>query len=380
MKIIVFQPEDLNSLPPSITLLKILSENHNVIFVSKSANTEYISFLNHNKINFYFRINKIRYRYGIFPSLIENFINNCLIRRYINYNYRTEESIIWTTTDSGALILSNLLIGKKNVLQLMELIQKEKISLNTPFSVRKSIKNIALASGAVVVPEYNRAHILKAWWNLKKLPFILPNKPAYHPLKRELKITNIDAEKIISDIKKTGKKIILYQGALNEQRNLFPFIDFVSKSGGNYALVIMGPFNQFTQRYIEKGENIFFIPWISAPQHLEVTSWAAIGILSYLPVQMGDLSVLNAVYCAPNKIFEYSGFGIPFISNDCPGITSVILNNNIGAVVNFDNIKSIEDGISKIESNYIEFSLNAIKYFNSINMYSIINDILESVK
>ena len=47
---------------------------------------------------------------------------------------------------------------------------------------------------------------------------------------------------------------------------------------------------------------------------------ASIGVLSYFPRSGSIGRTLNPLYCAPNKIFEYSKYGIPMISNDVPAL------------------------------------------------------------
>lgn len=66
------------------------------------------------------------------------------------------------------------------------------------------------------------------------------------------------------------------------------------------------------------------LPYITAPYHLEVTSHAFIGILIYAPVYGTFTSPLNSIYCAPNKLYEFSHFGIPMIGNNIPGLNTLL--------------------------------------------------------
>lgn len=65
-------------------------------------------------------------------------------------------------------------------------------------------------------------------------------------------------------------------------------------------------------------DKVIHIDSIPAPLHLEITSHATIGVVFYSD------ETLNKAFCAPNKIYEYSGFGIPAIANCIPGLINTI--------------------------------------------------------
>ncbi len=70
-------------------------------------------------------------------------------------------------------------------------------------------------------------------------------------------------------------------------------------------------------RKIGVSERLSFLKSQIAPKHLEVISQAHIGIGLYRPIS------LNQVYCAPNRLYEFTGFGIPVILPDFPGIAQL---------------------------------------------------------
>ena len=178
---------------------------------------------------------------------------------------------------------------------------------------------------------------------------------------------------------KSGKKIVLYQGSFHKDRNLEPFFKAIDKLQAEYVLVIMGRKNKKIDELLYNHPGTIHIPWINAPKHLEITSWAHIGILTYIPSIIGHLSILNSVYCAPNKIFEYTGFGIPMIANDCPPLKNIFEKNNIGVIVDIDSEDDIIRGILEIEKNYMNMKDNCTNYFSSINLTTIINGLFESL-
>ena len=329
MKIIVVQPESLKQFPPTISILQSLSRDNQVLFISKSSNEEYLDFFKKNKIQLIYNIDKIRLRYGIIPAIIERIYNKYKLWQEIKKNNSTN-TLVWTTTEKSIHLFGYKYLKVNHVMQLMELIESNYIKDSTFFTIALNFSKIAKNAKITIVPEYNRSHLMKTWWNLDKHPFVLPNKLTLHPRTKNIDIFDQFINKKIAEIIYSGKKIILYQGVVHEQRNLVPFINAVNKIEDKYVLVLMTELNNFTKILIQNYKNIIHIPWINAPYHLQITSWATIGLLSYEPKKIGHLSVLNALYCAPNKIFEYSGFGIPMLSNDCPSLGPVFnYNNNV---------------------------------------------------
>lgn len=93
----------------------------------------------------------------------------------INKHY-TDDSIIWVVTDVTVKILGKQLTSKRYILHLLEL--SENITYYSKLSFLKFDRELlGNKAKAIIVPEYNRAHIIKTWWKLNKLPYVLPNKP-----------------------------------------------------------------------------------------------------------------------------------------------------------------------------------------------------------
>lgn len=89
---------------------------------------------------------------------------------------------------------------------------------------------------------------------------------------------------------------------------------------------------------------------------MEITSYAHIGIVFYRN------DALNKVFCAPNKIYEYSGFGIPMLANDIPGLKNTV--GNAGAAECMElKANNIINAIQNIEADYDTYSENAKKFF-----------------
>lgn len=255
--------------------------------------------------------------------------------------------LLWIIHEETAYEFRNDLAGKKYLLSLYELNDSRRYFL-------EKIKPVVKNALEVLVPEYNRACILRVWLKLDKTPTVIPNKPLNHPRKRC--IPNIFSDQL------NGKKVVLYQGYINRSRNLDKVCEAVKDMPG-YCIVLMGKgdtsyINELKQKYPQ----IIHISFIAPPEHLYVTSWARVAIVKY------DFVVLNAIFCAPNKTWEYTGFGIPVLCHDIPGLQYTIGEYKAGVCTDMDNTECIKAAIEEIDKHYDEYSKNALTYYDSFDL------------
>lgn len=373
MNIIVVFIGSVENYPPVINLVQTLNEiDINVTLITNYLKKETarvfpqrvtIETLNedyaqkHCLLYKFYRIFKIRKK--IWPK----------IERYYN-----SDSLIWVVTDTTLIHLGKKILKKKYNFQMMEL--AEKVYYYSRYKLFKiNIKKYSQRAKKVIVCEYNRAHITKAWWELNDVPVILPNKP-YNTLVLE-KNNRIEHSKEASVLikKLKDKKIILYQGTLGPERPLLEYIKAVQLLGDEYVFIIMSEAANEYEQYV--GNNFYYIPFIAPPYHLEITSHAYIGVLSYVPTEGTGYSTLNSLYCAPNKLFEYSMFGIPMISNDNPALKTLFQEYKMGIASTRFTAEEIAGNILEIKKNYEEKSENAKKYFDSVNIEEIVKSCLD---
>ena len=234
----------------------------------------------------------------------------------------------------------------------------------------KAISKVINTAEVVFMPEYNRAAIYRVWFNLKKFPVILPNKPEIVANDEELEAIKEKHKEKLKEIEKY--KIIIYQGSIQKKRDLTSIIKAVKELGGDYRLVIMGRYNKTLEEYRSIDNQLIHIDFVPAPEHLAYTSKAYIGVLSYDPYS------LNNAFCAPNKIFEYSKFGIPLICNELPGLKGVLDTYKTGKAIDIDDVEDIKRTITEIEANYEFYSNNAKEFYNTVNCKEIIRNALKN--
>lgn len=337
-------------LPPIMTVLKCLLESgiYQVNFISTQSSglkhtnlKEYICPQKHNVNKFKKLLNYIEYRKFVKKNL---------------FNQIKPTDVVWLGSLDTVLACKGLEFFTTNqyILHLHELYDTHPKKL-------KAIKLIAQNAKHVVVPEINRAGILQVWLNLKERPIILPNKPFFHPRKAKLVATHELTKEILRDFK-TDKPVILYQGHISGDRNLMP-IALAMKDLPNYEFWLLGVDHGFVQDLLDVSENIKYLGSVPAPYHLEITSYASIGIMSY------DLVSLNNLYCAPNKVWEYGGFGIPFITNECLSLSELFI-KKVGVSASWDK-ESIKLAVKFLENNSI-YRENSNNFFDSIDLIHII--------
>lgn len=273
--------------------------------------------------------------------------------------------LFWFGTAESAIPLFPLSKKRRMVMSVLELMDDRKIA-------RFLSASIARKCVAVTACEKNRANIMRFWWKLSETPYVIPNKPY------EIQI-GVDAEPSCSEVDDALRLIgdrpfIIYQGIFQNIEYISTIAQSLNSRSNMPVLVMMGSDRRNIVPQIKKiYSNTIFIPHIQSPCHLEVTSHAILGVVCY------DHSSLNKLYCAPNKIFEYSKFGIPMLANDVPGLLQTVGMFKAGVCVDFDSKEEVSAGIESLLSNRKFYSENAINLYNSVNNKATIKRLLEEV-
>ncbi|MBN2133906.1 MAG: glycosyltransferase [Sedimentisphaerales bacterium] len=276
------------------------------------------------------------------------------------------DALLWVAKIDTAMALGKRLLRRRYILTLQELHDKY-------YFYQKAIRFYASHASAVVVPEYCRANILRCWHGLNTTPFVLPNRPVVQSRDRFLPVSDTNTAQIMDSIPK-GRRILLYQGILAPDRDLAPVARAARELGEDYQLVIMGrDHDGHLGRLREIYPDLMCIPWVRPPVHLEVTSHAHIGIAFY------KYDALNSIFCAPNKIWEYSAFGVPMICQDIPGLRYTVGAAEAGLCVDSGSTQSVVDGIKQIEEDYEYYRQRASEFYDSVNTIDQVSRIVDSV-
>nr|WP_297763540.1 hypothetical protein [uncultured Butyrivibrio sp.] len=368
MRIVVVEINNIIEFPPVVTLIRTLSrQGHEVILISRGINLLPAEVLK-SKIEFH-ELGVDDQKKGILGiaeklqliRLTKKTVEECMVGA----------DVLWTTSANTLKALRGHVNKYKNVMQLMELVD-ELFLYHGHF--RLSIKKIAQKSWKIVVPEINRAFIEQSWWGLDTLPYVLPNKPF------DLNCGELSADALaaIELMKKDKRKKIIYLGGIWPDRDLSGFAETI-KNMSDYALYIVGKAYGIGEKHLKILVNKYdaiYLGEYKAPQHLAFLNYARIGLLPYKASKSFDVSPLNALYCAPNKIYEYSGFGIPMIGSYVPGLIMPFEKYNIGYCCDSDNLEMIEYAIQQIDANYEVMSNNCKRFYDATDTDHIVSDIL----
>ena len=289
------------------------------------------------------------------------------VKKLVRGKFRESDMLYLCSADT-ALCLGSVISGYKFILQSNELYDKLPIYKD---GLKKYMRNAEYT----VMPEYCRANICSYWYDLKREPFIIPNIPFMQSNEKKREIIDTAAKETVSKLE--DRKIVIYQGHISSgDRSLNIIAEALSKiNDSSFAFLLMGrdhdgSFEKLKKIYSET----YFIPFVPAPDHLNVTSHAYIGILSY------DRVSLNNLFCAPNKIFEYSGNGVPMIGNDIPGLKYSVEYNKIGKCADYDNVDSVVSAIKAIDSDYEFYSRNSYDYYKQNSLELLIDNFISAVK
>ena len=374
MRVIVVRIGNMNAYPPSINLINALIDLGHEVIVCTTRDSQGLE----KSIPFETHIDYIDIDY-LRTSLYRRMINQQWIKKQIYRTidkYYTANTIVWLEDDVTIKHTSYDIEKYNFIIRLDELnegLYYTQHVRNKLFSMDASrVGNAALA---VVVPEYNRAHMLKVWWKLEKLPYILPNKP-YDSVSNNGQMTDDELpQNALKTIQEIGdRKIILYQGKMHPERPVEPFIEAVQDMK-DYAFVVnAGTSNDVEKKY----RNCYHIGFVPPPFHLQITKHAHIGIVAYIP-GIGTDSVLNALYCAPNKIYEYGSYGVPFISNDLPPLKYLYDVYHCGLTVDLNNIDDIREKIKMIDVDYDSFSKQVRIMNDAVDYKELVNQLMIKV-
>jgi glycosyltransferase involved in cell wall biosynthesis len=138
-------------------------------------------------------------------------------------------------------------------------------------------------------------------------------------------------------------KIALYQGRYSPDRALENLVRAADHLLPDIRLVLRG-FGILEQklRSLSVGRtNIQFEHPVNVSELISVASEADVGIITYPPTN------LNNYLASPNKLFEYILAGLPVVASNIPFLRKVIVENDIGALFDARDPKSIADAINQ---------------------------------
>lgn len=200
---------------------------------------------------------------------------------------------------------------------------------------------------AILICEINRKSYLGNIPNIKPVEVIM-NVPEY----QELNIEN----------KGNSYPIISFCGFIIENRGIYQICEAI-KDLHNVKLQVCGfcPDNAILD-YFERIENLEYYGQVSNTESLKLMKGSALIVAFY------DPKVLAHRFPSSNKVFEAMLFGKPVLTNYGTALADFVLENEIGYVVEYDDIPGIRNIINEILNNRsddLKYGLNGYKLFKS---------------
>ena len=363
MKIVIINKEILHNRPPVLSTLLSLSDlGYEVSIVTVAINEYWMAELEKRNVKYYIIPDKTK----------RNRVNKIL--EYLNFKDKTfsylertvddkRNTVVWVIGGNTIYCLGDAIRKYRYILQIQELHENDK-------RFKRVFSSVINGAETVFVNEYNRSVLFQCWYNMKKRPVVIPNKPYFIDTNSMYDLTPYVDDTVLERIK--NSKVILFQGQIVSYRDLSSYIK-AAKAVGGYQIVLLGnEYDGMIEKYHKIDDSLIYIKRIPAPHYLSITALSHICLITY------DPHSLNNSYCAPNKIYEYGAFGKPMIGNDIPGL-KVVEKYNAGVIVDEDNIESIKVALLEIERNYSNYSKGAKRLYDSVDNKTTISKALSII-
>lgn len=198
------------------------------------------------------------------------------------------------------------------------------------------------------VPELNGRNFVKHIWQIIE-QVCLPRVNAsytvcqsiadYYQAKYHIKmkvVRNVPLctlqENAVSKLSFPGKKIILYQGALNIGRGIEWIIQAMPLIKNAILIIIgEGDISNDLKMQVERlnlQKQVYFLGRISCKELPTYTIAADLGLC------LLNNNSLSYYYSLPNRIFDFMYAKVPILASDFPEIRNIITNHHLGEVIN----------------------------------------------
>lgn len=387
-RVILFPKDDLVYYPPTISLLKILVRQGMVVeCVGEYSDPQGKQALEAEGVKFVPIYRKIKdeskFRIVNWMTIIWRMRKYTkAVKRYLSTANVTNNDLLWFVFADSIGQLQKTIEKFPYIIQFYEFEDYSLDGIGKLLHPKYDAQRLLYNAKALVHCEYNRAMITNGLYGLNKEICVLPNKPYEDENAAPVEVPG-DIQRIVEDVKQkiNGKKVILYQGIFNaNERRLDEFCEAIERLPQNYVFIAMGGgggyFEEIQKKY--HSDKIIYLPFIRPPHHLLITQLADYGILTYHPNNQSYVGVINPLYCAPNKIFEYGKFGVPMIANDVPGLKLIFETYKCGRIISYPiTVDKIVESILEIDKQHEEISKGAKAYYDSVDLERIVKEIVK---
>lgn len=224
---------------------------------------------------------------------------------------------------------------------------------------------------AVICAEGQRADKMVEYHSLKQTPFVIRNI-SY------LTQTNDDGFKNEHiDFFNIPATAVVYAGGMLAGRKLDKLVEAVNEAGKGFKLMLIGDgpaYNSLSKKISAlENDNIRICKALPYAKLASALKNFDIGYLYY------GTSDYNNLYCAPNKIYEYAGIGLPILANENPTVKKIMDESKLGVCTNdfVYGLKVMAEEKEKYSAGLLNFVKNNSVESEKELLCSIVNEVVE---
>jgi len=277
-----------------------------------------------------------------------------------NIIFKDSSNLIFSAGALTKTLIFHLLVRNKLlVYYVRELVVPKKHS-SWKIKIYVKLEEYLCKRAAIVVTGNSyRANYLKDEYNLPEKPLVWYNM-------RKLNELLLTSEKVAYFNTKynylNGKKIILFSSGYSIWRETDKLILSKKYLNDEFVYLIVGggmmsydadQDYKLIQRIIVENDlnDVFFQDKVGEAELLYLIRKAYIGVVHYNKLDFNNL------YCASGKLFEFINEEVPIVTTSNPPLVDFTTSTGTGLSVN-----ALHLGINEIDSNYIKFKSNIVKY------------------
>jgi len=141
--------------------------------------------------------------------------------------------------------------------------------------------------------------------------------------------------------------VVLYQGGFAPGRGLDVVVRAAAGLPARTSLVLLGDGHHRAEleRLVEElgvGHRLRFVAAVPPADLLPLTATATVGVVPYQPVSLNNRLAL------PNKVFEYTGAGVPLVVADAPELRRVVTEGACGEVYDPYDPDSLVSALARV--------------------------------
>lgn len=361
-RVLYFLLQELHKYPPCIAEICMLKDNGiDVVVLTTGCAGPTAKLLEEKGIDWHL-FRQIKFPIMLIQRAL-NMVNYAVLFHRFFKKYRTGNTVLWVGSEQSAIRMWPYLRGKKPVIvNALEFYERE--------WYQSAMAKIAPQADIMTACEPHRAQYMMDWWGLEKLPYVLRNKP-YGAIPPKGNGSTPELQAAIDRIR--DKKVLLYQGGIFPERDLSLLADALRKGNSGYYLVLCGPLLKggdldALYRLYDKTVYLGYFP---APSHLEITPYATAAVTYYKD------DCINTRYCAPNKIHEYAGCGVPMLCNRLPGLIETVGAAGAAECVDFGDADAVNAALDRIAAHFDDYRRAALAFYDSVDNTPTLQRIIE---